>query len=81
MQIAAFHLLCALLSGGMALLGRRWTRKPASYARFFTFGAHDGSGFAGRIARLNGWFFFILGSIGVLLYLIMIPVDLFSLNK
>ena len=78
MQLAIFHLFGALFSIATALLGQYWRHHPASFVKFFTFGAHDGTGFPRKIGLSVGWFFFIFGAIGALFYLILIPVDLVS---
>ena len=46
--------------------------------KFFTFGASDGTGFFGLWGKFCGWMFLVLGAIGMVMYLILIPVDLIS---
>jgi hypothetical protein len=81
MQMAALHLLGAFLSGAIALLGRFGIRNAPSFVKFFSFGSANAGVIPARLGRLAGWFFLIFGSMGVLFYLILIPIDLVSLNK
>jgi hypothetical protein len=78
MQLAAFHLLGAALSLGVFFLGRFLRRDPRAMVKFFTFGASDGTGFFGLWGKFCGWMFLVLGAIGMVMYLILIPVDLIS---
>jgi hypothetical protein len=78
MELAALHALGAVFSAGLALLGQYSRRNPGALARFFSFGASAGTRFGETYGRLAGWFFFVFGIIGVLLFLIAIPVDLVS---
>jgi hypothetical protein len=81
MELAALHALGAVFSAGVALLGRYSLRNPGALARFFTFGASAGSRFGEAYGRVAGRFFLVFGIIGVLLFLIAIPVDLVSLRQ
>jgi hypothetical protein len=81
MEAVALHALGAVFSAGVALLGHYSLRNPGTPARFFTFGASVGSRPGEIYGRVMGWFFFGFGIIGVLLFLIAIPVDLVSLRQ
>ncbi len=53
-------------------------KSPERASRFFTFGSDPSFGSKVVIAwcRIVGWFFTVFFSLGVVLYLVLIPVDL-----
>jgi hypothetical protein len=78
MQRAIFHAVCLLLAITTAWLGRFVTRYPARMVRFFIFGVENEPGFFVAFSRAAGWLFMVMGILGAILYIIMIPVDLLS---
>ena len=76
MQEAMFHTIGLMFSAATEILGWLIERQPNRFIRFFRFGMGTQSRIVLGISRIMGWFFLAMGCVGVLLYLIMIPVDL-----
>jgi len=76
MQNALLHAIGLAFAVVMTALGQFVKRHPEKMLRFFTFGAGTEIGFFLGFARVAGWLWFIMGILGVILYLVMIPKDL-----
>jgi hypothetical protein len=77
MQAAFAHFLMLAFAVLMAKLGWYMAHNPMRALRFFTFGTEPafGNRFGGVWCRVVGWRFAVGGSLGVLLYLVLIPFD------
>jgi hypothetical protein len=76
MQEALFHSIALLISAAVAFLGRFVARQPNRMIRFFTGGARaPETGIFIGFSRVAGWFFLIMGCLGVALYTVLIPID------
>jgi hypothetical protein len=67
-----------MFAAGMLWLGLYLKRTPETAYRWFTFRqrAALGERFAIGWARAAGWLFTVFGSLGVVMYLFLIPFDL-----
>jgi hypothetical protein len=84
MQAAFAHSLMFVVAAVIAILGWYMARNPMRTLRFFTFGTEPAFGHEFGVAwcRIVGWFFAVGGTLGVLLYLVLLPMDLLaSLRK
>jgi cytochrome b561 len=77
MQAAFAHFLMLVVAAVMAILGSYMARNPTRTLRFFTFGTEPAFGHKFGVAscRIVGWFFAVGGTLGVLLYLVLLPMD------
>jgi hypothetical protein len=82
MPIAYAHALMLLVSAGVARLGWFLAHDPERGYRIFLFGQEPA--FGKRLAvgwsRAVGWMFTVGGCLGTLLYLVLIPIDLFHFH-
>jgi hypothetical protein len=76
MREVLFHTIGLMFSAAMTLLGRLIARQPNRMVRFFTLGMGSETRIALGFSRITGWFFLVMGCVGVILYLVMIPIDL-----
>jgi hypothetical protein len=79
MEAALTHGLMLLFAAGMARLGWYMKQNPKSASRWFTLRERPmvGESFAIGWTRIMGWFFTVSACIGIVLYLVIIPFDLF----
>jgi len=79
MPAAYAHALMLFFSAAVARLGWFMVRKPERGYRIFLFGQEPpfGKRFAIGWSRTAGWMFTVGGCLGTLLYLFLIPIDLF----
>ncbi len=77
MQAAFAHFLMLVVAAAMATLGWYMAHNPTRTLRFFTFGTEPAFGqrFGVAWCRIVGWFFAVGGSLGMLLYLVLLPMD------
>jgi cytochrome b561 len=77
MQAASGHFLMLVFAAVIARLGWYMAHNPTRTLRFFTFGTEPAFGHKFGVAwcRIGGWFFAVGGSLGVLLYLVLLPMD------
>ena len=77
MQAASAHFLALVFAVVIARLGWYMAHNPVRTLRFFTFGTEPAFGHKAGVAwcRFVGWFFAVGGSLGVLFYLILLPID------
>jgi hypothetical protein len=77
MQAASAHFLALVFAVIIARLGWYMAHNPVRTLRFFTFGTGPAFGQKVGVAwcRFVGWLFAVGGSLGVLLYLVLIPID------
>ncbi len=78
MQLALAHFVGLLFAAGMVFLGRLILRHPDRVVRAFHLGTEPALGkkFALLWAKSSGWLFTVIGTFGVILYLVMIPIEL-----
>jgi hypothetical protein len=79
MQAAFAHVLMLMFAAATARLGWFMAHNPERASRFFTFGTEPAFGKRLAIAWsiAAGWFFTVGGCLGIALYLVLIPIDLF----
>jgi hypothetical protein len=78
MQAAFAHTLMLVFAAVLARVGWYMAHNPTLTSRFFTFGTEPafGSKFAVAWCRIVGWFFTVGGSLGVILYFVLLLIDL-----
>jgi hypothetical protein len=77
MQAGSAHFLALVLAVAIARLGWYMAHNPMQTLQVFTFGTEPAFGHKAGVAwcRFVGWFFAVAGSLGVLLYLVLLPID------
>ena len=78
MQSAFAHALMLAFAAAMMGFGRYMVRAPERALRVFTFGAEPtfGKRFGVAWCKAAGWLFTVGGCFGIVLYLTLIPIDL-----
>ena len=78
MQAVAAHALMLVFAAAAARLGWFMVRAPERALRVFTFGAEPAFGkqFGMAWCKAAGWLFTLMGCLGIVLYLVLIPIDL-----
>ena len=77
MQAAIAHFSMLVFAVFIAGLGWFMAHNPTRTLRFFTFGTEPAFGhrFGVTWCRIVGWFFSVGGTLGVLLYLVLLAID------
>jgi len=78
MQTALAHALMLVFAIALTRFGWYMSHAPERALRVFTFGAEPAFGKRLGLAwcKATGWFFIVGGCLGVVLYLVLIPIDL-----
>ncbi len=78
MKAALVHFVMLCFAAAVARLGWYIAHNPEPASRFFTLGVEPaiGAKFAIKYFRILGWFFTVFSILGVVLYLVMLPIDL-----
>ena len=79
MQAAFAHTLMLFVAAAVARLGWFMAQNPERAIRFFTFGTEPASGkrFALTWSKMAGWVITVGGCLGTVLYLVLVPIDIF----
>ena len=78
MNEASGDLIALIFAIAAALFGRFSLRHPEKVSRFFTFGYGGDNESNLAFNKVQGWALLIVGIIGAIMFLVMIPIDLFS---
>lgn len=79
MRAAFAHALMLFVAAAVARLGWFMVHDPERAIAFFTFGTEPAFGkrFALTWSKMAGWVFTAGGCLGTVLYLVLIPIDIF----